>query len=129
MSLSNGSEGRTIGRKGRLKFRLAEDTEWVYLDVLGVSNQWQDIVEGYRGEDGKIAVKDNEEINSKAVQFATELLKAPTTEPDCLTLTEALQFIKMIVDESEKLRPFFVRESSEPQSSPGNTELILLAED
>ena len=130
MSAANGNgEILTIGRKGRKKFRLDEASEPVVLDVVAVANQWYDILDRYRGDDGNIKQEYAEEVNRQAVVFATELLNAPTSGPDTIDLTEALQFLKMILEESDKMRPFFTRDSSAPPSSRESTELILSHDD
>jgi hypothetical protein len=124
MSESNGQDVFRITRKGRKKFAFGEGQPFE-VDVIAVGNQWYEISERFRDKDGKVPPDQTEAFNKAMILFVTELSGAASEGPETITLTEALEFLKLINEEGDRLRGFFTRESSAVSSSPASSELIL----
>jgi hypothetical protein len=137
MSESNGSGILKVGRRGLRKMQYDDNTPVVELDILHVSNQWAEIDAEFRNDKGEILPNKNGEYLAAAVRFASAILQVPMPmqaapglslpeQPLPLSIADAFHFLKLINDESEKLKPFFVIESAAKPSSPSSSEVAFL---
>jgi hypothetical protein len=121
----NGREIIRTKSKGNKWFAVGEEGEAFKLDVIATSNQWLDISRSFENESGVVPADKLMDLNRACWKFVKDL----ATDPDgkCLapdiSLAEALEFMRLLIDESEKLRSFFERKPSREPSLPESTEL------
>jgi hypothetical protein len=116
-----------LGRKGMKQFQLDDGCPVVSLDVVDVEREWSLIVAPiYANRADKDAPFNAEESSAYyglAIQFATAKLFPPGhPQPNPpLNITESLEFIDKIKQQSEEMAVFFVRrKAGDDSSSPGN---------
>jgi hypothetical protein len=142
MSAGNGERILRVGRKGNAKLAIGENAVldptkpamvWSG-DVAALYNQWADLDAPFWGPDGKFIDGKLGEYNEakwnlvrrwaieggQVVGQPEEGIALAAT----VTLTEALEFIKLIEDEFRRLKPFFSRESATESSSQEKPDLL-----
>lgn len=126
MSEGNGQEIIKVGKRGLRKFQHCDESPVVTLDVIHVSNQWAELDDEFRepareGEEaGVIPPGKMKEYQDRAVKFVAEILQAKEEE---VSKADAFHFIKLLTDEVDKLKDFFLPESRKEPSSHGSTEV------
>jgi len=122
MSAANGKRKIVLGGKiGTRVFQFADTAPEVTLDVIHISNLWFEIDQQFRLPDGKVDESKLKERAQEAIRFAAELLQVDLRDMD---LASAFHFIKVVDDEVEELKPFFVPRSAAKPSSPASTDVI-----
>ncbi len=118
MSEGNGDGIIRIGRKGKQKFCFG-DSPAFEVDIIHVANQWAQVDRSFRDEKGVIVADTLSKFNEAALEFVKQI----AAQPD-LTLSEALEFLKHITLEGEKLRLFFDPKPADGSFSGKNAELV-----
>lgn len=126
MSQTNGVV--RIGRKGMVKFAIGEDGPPFDLDVVRVFDEWAQIDQSYRDENGVIAKDQIIAWSGARGSFVQKLLNdvytmyvgvaAPT-----LTGAEVGDFMARLTEEVDKLRSFFEPRLQNKPTSPEGTEI------
>jgi hypothetical protein len=117
-SSENGIPILKIGRKGKMRLAFG-DGQPFEIDVIGVNAAWSAIDNQFRDDKGQIPREKLAELHSEAWNFVRGLSKQ-----DDLSLAEALEFLRVITEEGEKLKGFFEIKSSAKPSSPERTTAI-----
>jgi len=129
MSEANGDDLIVIGRKGTRTVCFGDPKDpncrKKKLDIIDVSNQLTAIDNVYRDEvTRKVPREKIIEYNNACWDFARALFEDQT-----LTMAEALEFVKTVVETSQELRRFFVIKSAQDEpSSPENSTTLVLSE-
>lgn len=113
---TNGRRIVTLGRMGRVPFRLAEDTPLVELDVALVWNSWLTISNAFFEGKNELPTERLLEYNKAMYEFAQEHLQL--NDKSKMSLSDAIHFIKAIEQEWRAARAFFEPKSEEKPSSP-----------
>jgi hypothetical protein len=121
-----------IGRKGKMRVAIGETGEPFEFDVIVTSQQWWDMDGTFRDEDGKLPRDKWLAHRYAAWAFVMELSGARKGTdgkwsggkcPD-LTVAEALEFLKHLDAEVDRLQSFFERASKDEPSSPESTTTL-----
>ena len=116
-----------ITRKGRVKFAFGEDGEPFDVDVMGVWNEWVQVSRSIEGIDGKIPndkIVAFDETKRAFVQAKVQDAYKGRQEPiPVLSHIEAVEFLNLIWNEVERLRPFFEPKLPGLLASPASSEL------
>ncbi len=118
----NGIPVIRIGRKGRRLIAFGEG-EPFEVDVVGVANAYTDVVRAFHDDNGRVPPERNQELNGAALEFVKQI----SGQAD-LSMAEALEFLKVITEEQEKLKGFFALKSEGAPPSPASSELIFSTE-
>lgn len=117
MSETNGAEVIRVGRKGLRKFAIGDGPVFE-IDVWATMNAYLKMRRSFSGEDGKVAPENNDAFEQSLAGFVKDV-----TQTDGLTVTEQLEFLKVLDEEAEKLRSFFTRKDAAAPSSAPSTEV------
>ena len=127
MSANNGVI--RIGRKGLKKFAFGEDGEPFEVDVVAAFQEWINIDESFRLEEGEgiksedvgtIPTEDMSKFHAAAVAYVKSL-----SNYDTLTTSEALDFLARLREQYNELTVFFRPKSREERVSPDTSEVEL----
>ena len=127
MSETNGAGPKIIriGNKGREYFAFGEEGHEkgkpFEVDILQVNNDWIDLCESMKDEEGKRPPDYTEKCNAALFRLCSQLSGAPLEGPNSLTLAECLHFIKEVQRQGDKLRVFFEDRSPDAPSSPASS--------
>lgn len=117
----NGTGILKIGRKGRRKVQFGEDGTPFEIDVIHVMNLWSAVDLSFRDEKFEIAREKYVDLQMAAWAFVANLGQPEGVPPRDISLAEALEFLNVMRQESEKLKSFFASRSEGGPSSPEPT--------
>src|SRR5258708_4515331 len=106
MSDANGEPILKIGRKGRLKIAVGDGAP-VEIDVIGVQSAWLEIDRMFKDGSGKVPPEKWNQLNQEIWNFARGILQV-----EDMSLTEALEFMRIVTEKAVELRGFFEIRSS-----------------
>lgn len=123
MSEGNGSSGiLKIGERGRLKCQFG-DRPLFEVDVIALHSSFNALQASFRDAEGKIAAERAQELNQEIWRFVLAASAGTIDEKD-LSLSMALEFLKGISEEAQRLSDFFLPRSSAKPSSAERTTAI-----
>jgi|SRR6185312_3736117 len=116
----NGQDILKVGKIGLRRFQYEESSEVVTVDVIHVSNLWTSIDRAFRDDKNEVPVEKLNDFYNAAVRFAAETLQVDEAQ---MSKASALHFLKMMDDEAEALKPFFLPKSAVRPDLPEKTEV------
>jgi hypothetical protein len=126
-SSSNSSNGVIrVGRKGRVKFAFGEEGEPFEIDVVAAFQEWLEIDESFREQEGDdagvIPTGKMTEYYQAALDFATKCAgEAGEAGGKPTSQAEALDFIARLREQWDELADFFQPKKREKVASPGTS--------
>ena len=117
-----------ISRKGRCKFAFGDDPEFL-IDVVAAFDEWCQIDSSFRDDKGELPKDQVCAYAGAKLSFVQQLTatayaqQLQGTQPPNLSHAEAAEFVTLVQQKVQELRPFFAPKSADVPSSPESMEL------